>query len=113
MLLNWVRARQTAKRKADTVTLDDPDFKYDPPAPPEPDYAERQERKMRLAALWAAIAELPPGQRECIELWLGDLKYQRIASILGMTVEAVKSRIRDGKRTLHARLGADLPEDEE
>jgi RNA polymerase sigma factor (sigma-70 family) len=112
VLLNWVRARKTAKRNADTVDIDDPSFTHDPPAPPEPDYAERQEAAMRRARLWSAIAELPDGQRQCIELWLGDTKYEAIARLLGVTVDAVKSRLRDARKTLRERLGEPLPEDE-
>jgi RNA polymerase sigma factor (sigma-70 family) len=113
VLLNWVRARKTAKRSAETVDIDGPGFDNDPPAPPQPDYAERQEAEMRKARLWAAIAELPEGQRQCIELWLSDAKYEGIGKTLGISVDAVKSRLRDARKALRARLGETLPEDEE
>ena len=112
VLLNWVRARKTAKRNARVVEIDAPDFKADPPAPDQPDLAQRQEAELRRARLWAAIAELPEGQRQCIELWLGDTKYEGIARILGVTVDAVKSRLRDARKALRTRLGESLPEDD-
>src|SRR3954451_2487785 len=113
VLLNWVRARKTAKRNAKIEELDHPDFNGDPPAPDGPDLASRQEDELRRARLRAAIDELPEGQRQCIELWLGDAKYDGIAKILGITVDAVKSRLRDARRALRTRLGEGLPEDEE
>jgi RNA polymerase sigma factor, sigma-70 family len=113
VLFNWARARRTAKRSAQTVDIDGPGFDNDPPAPPQPDIAERQEAELRKASLWAAIAELPEGQRQCMELWLGDTKYEAIARTLGISVDAVKSRLRDARKALRTRLGEPLPEDEE
>jgi RNA polymerase sigma-70 factor, ECF subfamily len=113
VLLNSIRARRTAKRSAQTVDIDDPGFNNDPPAPEPPDLAERQETEMRRARLWAAIAELPEGQKQCMELWLGDTKYEAIARTLGISVDAVKSRLRDARKALRTRLGEPLPEDEE
>lgn len=113
VLLNSIRARKTAKRNAPIVDIDGPGFDHDPPAPPQPDLAERQEAELRKASLWAAIAELPEGQRQCMELWLGDTKYEAIARTLGISVDAVKSRLRDARKALRTRLGESLPEDEE
>ena len=113
VLFNWIRSRKTAKRSADTVDIDGPGFNNDPPAPPQPDLADRQEAEMRRARLWAAIAELPEGQKQCMELWLGDTKYEAIARTLGISVDAVKSRLRDARRALRTQLGESLPEDEE
>ena len=113
VLFNSIRAKKTAKRNAEIVALDGPGFNNDPPAPPQPDLAERQEEEMRTVRLRAAIAELPEGQRQCMELWLGDAKYEGIAGTLGITVDAVKSRLRDARRALRTRLGETLPEEEE
>jgi RNA polymerase sigma factor (sigma-70 family) len=113
VLFNWIRAGKTAKRSAPTVDIDGPDFGNDPAAPPVQDLAERQEAEMRKASLWAAIAELPEGQKQCMELWLGDTKYEAIAKTLGISVDAVKSRLRDARKALRTRLGESLPEDEE
>jgi len=113
--LNRIRSRGAAKRKAEVVELDDPENRYEPAARPEPDYAEQQEVELRRQALRRAIdEELSQAQRQCVQLWLEGYKYDEIARILRITVDAVKSRLRDAKRLLRARLGdaGALPEDE-
>lgn len=114
--LNRIRSFRTAKRNADVVDFDDPQNHREPAAPQGPDYAEEQEVALRRQALRRAIAEeLSPGQRQCIQLWLAGYKYDEIARILRITVDAVKSRLRDAKKVLRARLGdaGALPEDEQ
>jgi RNA polymerase sigma-70 factor, ECF subfamily len=112
---NRIRSQKTAKRGADTVDINDRNATPEPVAPAEPDYAQREEAALRSKHLREAIAELPDGSRECIRLWLNDFKYDEIAKFLGITLDAVKSRLRDAKKILRARLGAKnaLPEDEE
>jgi RNA polymerase sigma factor (sigma-70 family) len=67
----------------------------------------------RLTRMLEAIKGLPAGERQCIQLWLEDHGSDEIARILRISVVAVKSRIRDAKRALRERLGAEdaLPED--
>lgn len=112
VLRNYVRARKTAKRTANVVDLDDPDFSDEPAASPAPDYAERQQEAIRSQRLHEAIGELSPGQRQCMKLWLDDLQYNEIADALRISVDAVKSRLRDAKRILSARVGDKLPEED-
>ena len=57
-----------------------------------------------------AIASLPEGQRACLVLWLDDLSYEEIASALRISLNAVKSRIRDARKELKRRLGSDVLE---
>jgi RNA polymerase sigma-70 factor, ECF subfamily len=112
---NRIRSGKTQKRNGRTVDIDDPELvANEPAAPEEPDYAERQEAASRRKRLYDAISALPAGQRECVQLWLDDFKYDEIAKVLCMTMDAVKSRLRDAKRQLRARLGDEgaLPEDE-
>jgi len=104
---NRIRSQKTAKRSAKTVDLDDPAFKGEPAAPAEPGYAERQEATLRRASLREAIVQLPDGQRQCVRLWLEDLKYDEIAETLRISVDAVKSRLRDAKKLLQSRLGGE------
>jgi RNA polymerase sigma-70 factor (ECF subfamily) len=113
VLLNWIRARETAKRSARMVRLDDPDGSIDLPAPAGPDYAERQEHEQRQNQLREAIAELPETQRQCMEPWLAGSQYDEIAKALGISMDAVKTRIKNAKKLLSARLGDTIPEDEE
>jgi RNA polymerase sigma factor (sigma-70 family) len=107
VLYNWVRAGNTAKRKAELVEIDDPDFSYEPPAVEEPDLAERQQQALRKTRLRQAVSELSPGQRECLRLWVQGFKYTEIATILRVSIDAVKSRLRDAKKYLRERLGGD------
>jgi RNA polymerase sigma-70 factor, ECF subfamily len=113
--LNHIRRHKTQKRNARTVDIDDPQFQAnEPAAPPEPDYAERQQAELRQKRLREAMAQLPVGQRECLILFLSDFKYTEIAKSLRISPDAVRSRLRDARVTLRSRLGDHgLPEDEE
>lgn len=107
--LNKIRSGLTLKRNVKTVPLDDPDIgnRVSTPAP----QLDRITRKQ----MYAAMAELPSGQRECLRPWLDGSSYDEIARALRISQDAVKSRIRDAKRSLRARLGdgVGLPEDDE
>jgi RNA polymerase sigma-70 factor (ECF subfamily) len=106
ILLNRVRAWQTQKRNAPMVEIDDPELLFaEPIAPPQPDYADRQAKEMLRARVRNAVASLPPGQRECLRLRVEGFRYDEIAKILGISMDAVKSRLRDAMRTLRAQLG--------
>lgn len=106
ILLNRVRARQTQKRSASMVEIDDPELSFaEPAAPAEPDYAERETEDARRERVRKAVASLPPGQRECLRLWIQGFQYNEIEKILGISMDAVKSRLRDAKRYLREQLG--------
>lgn len=79
-----------------------------------PDYDSRIDNAKRLRALRAEIENLPRGQRQCLLLWLADFDYKEIATTLGISLDAVKSRLRDAKQVLRERLGPDgeFPEEE-
>lgn len=112
--LNWLRSRKTAKRNMALVEIDSPDFTQELAAPEGPDLAEQQQTAMRRKQLYDAIAELPEGQQKAQLLWLEGKSYEEIAAELGISVDAVKSRLRDARRFLRSRLGADaLPEEEQ
>jgi RNA polymerase sigma-70 factor (ECF subfamily) len=112
---NRIRSQKTAKRGAETVDIHDRNAIPEPAAPAEPDYAQREETALRSKRLRDAIAGLPTGSRECIQLWLNEFTYDEIAKFLKITVDAVKSRLRDAKKILRAKLGDAnaLPEGEE
>ena len=95
----------SAKRSGEIVEIDDPDITFDPPAPEGPDYAERQQVQLRDARLARAVSELPGSQREALRLSMLGFTYKEIAEILRITIDAVKSRLRDAKKHLRARLG--------
>jgi RNA polymerase sigma-70 factor (ECF subfamily) len=110
---NRIRSLATAKRGAKTVAIDDPKEFTEPAAPAGPDYAERQMEAMRRKQLHDAIETLPSGQKLCVQLLLDGFKYEEIARTLRITLDAVRSRLRDARRELRSRLGITLPEDEE
>jgi len=113
---NRIRSTKTHKRNGQTIAIDDPQLIGNQPHAPEgPDYAERQHAAVRRRQVYDAIAERPPGQRECVQLWLDDFKYDEIATALRISMDAVKSRLRDAKKQLRSKLGDDgsLPEDEQ
>jgi RNA polymerase sigma-70 factor (ECF subfamily) len=113
VLLNKLRDQKAAKRSGKLVEIDDPEV-TELPAPEGLDYAERQQREQRRKDLYRAIAELPEGQRQALEMWIAGFQYDEIARFLNISLDAVRSRLRDARRQLRARLGADsLPEDEE
>jgi RNA polymerase sigma factor (sigma-70 family) len=106
ILLNRVRARQTQKRSATMIPIDDPELiNAEPVAPEERDYADRQAEEVLWEKVRSAVVSLPQGQRECLRLWIEGLKYNEIAKVLGITLDAVRSRLRDAKRYLREQLG--------
>jgi len=105
VVLNWLRARTTQKRSATMIHIDDPELLFDPPAPEEPDLAEREHAEQRRRELVRAVSELPEAQRESLRLSILGFKYTEIAKALNTSVDAVKSRLRDAKRYLRTRLG--------
>lgn len=105
LLLNRIRAQRTGKRNGLTVDIDDPDISFEIAAPEEPDYGEREHEALRRTSVREATAELSEGQRQCLELLLEGLKYTEIAAALNISVDAVKSRLRDAKKLLRSRLG--------
>jgi RNA polymerase sigma factor (sigma-70 family) len=55
--------------------------------------------------VFAAIAALPPGQRDAVALfYLADLSHTQIAARLGISVGAVKTRLHKARAALQARL---------
>jgi len=67
--------------------------------------SSRDEDALRRKKLHDAIAALPEGQRHAIQLWLDGFQYTEIAHALRVSVDAVKSRLRDAKRHVDLRPG--------
>lgn len=113
--LNRVRSVSTIKRGSiRTESLDDGESVKDPADRKQKDPMDAIIETEQLRRLRQAIEELPKGQRQCLQLWLEDLGSEEISQALRISIVAVKSRIRDAKRTLRERLGDEgaLPEDE-
>src|SRR5258708_10750988 len=65
-----------------------------------PESAFLQSERNRV--LSAAMDELTPGIRTAIELRdLGELSTKKVARVLGLSIEAVKGRVYQGRRKLH------------
>jgi RNA polymerase sigma-70 factor (ECF subfamily) len=102
--------RRSGRRKEAILTdepLDRPDL--DPAVDPAI-LADRHETSARVRA---ALAELPTAYRLALTLYyFRELKYEEIATVLGLPLNTVKAHIRRGKQALAQRLaGSDLEEE--
>jgi RNA polymerase sigma-70 factor (ECF subfamily) len=101
--LNERRRRGTRSRAGVEVPVDG----VQPPdsAPPvDVVLSEEEEQTLRVRRLAAAIEKLPEGIRDCLLLRLKGLTYRAIAEVLGISVDAVKSRLHEAKALLRAHL---------
>ena len=107
------RAWETQKRKMALVSLEaertagpiesEEPFFGDPPVSPH-DRAVTADGVRRVEA---ALAELPDGQRRCIELlYFQELKYREVAELLGVKTGTVQSQVHDGMNRLRDLLAA-------
>lgn len=94
---------RTARRRLPAAPADAADLpETADPAPTAAELAARGDRAMRISA-W--IAELPPNQREAVELaFFEGLTHPEIASRLGETIGTIKSRIRLGLERLRHKM---------
>jgi RNA polymerase sigma factor (sigma-70 family) len=59
-------------------------------------------------AIWAAVGDLPPGQRAAVALrYAADLPYREIAASLETSEEAARRRVADGIAALRARVDSE------
>jgi len=120
--LNELRRRRAAKRKPEEIPMEDlpsPEnapsrdlFTGQTPLSGE-DYAGRRETIQRLLD---AIRELPENFQGPLRLRIRGHTYNEIGARLNLTVDTVKSSLRDARRRLHEKLGEepagiDLPGD--
>lgn len=62
-------------------------------------------KEARLTELEAAIQQLSPMQRQCIELfYFKKMRYQQVATALKLEVKTVKSHLQNGKQQLKKQL---------
>jgi len=102
--IDRLRARERRGRGMEAIALERP-----PEAAPMPDLERGAEINERRRAVQAALAEIPPEQREAISLaFLSGLTQMEIAEQLGAPLGTVKARIRRGlmklAETLKGRL---------
>ncbi len=66
---------------------------------------EAEAAESRLQAVEAALAQLPPAQRRCLELFYLEKKcYRDIATETGLDLNLVRSHLQNGKRMLRRQL---------
>jgi len=59
----------------------------------------------KLAAVWAAVEELPPQQRQCVQLRVRDeMSYDQIARTLRISVHTVRNHLSQALKTLRRSL---------
>lgn len=69
------------------------------------DPADAELHEQHLQQLELTLAELPPGQRQCLELFYLEKKsYREVATLTGFDLNAVKSHLQNGKRNLRRLL---------
>jgi RNA polymerase sigma factor (sigma-70 family) len=108
---NVIRSGHAKKRESKAVPMEDGVDIRDPAMTADQVIEERQEHAHRLRELHAAIRELPPATREAFILRMRGMKYKDIQKILGISLDAVKARIREAHLKLTKRLGEEPPED--
>lgn len=101
---NRIRALKSASRSAQVISIEDARAKRKVPIESAVDHASREADALRRKQLHDAIAALPEGQRHAIQLWLDGFSYSDIANALGVTAEAIKSRLREAKKHLRPEI---------
>ena len=114
--LMQLRARKRAGPSAGPFILSFPDAadvesaaaRHLPDAAQDADEAEEAEQ--RLQTVEAALAQLPPDQRRCLELFYLEKKsYREVASETGLNLNLVRSHLQNGKRMLRRQLEPPAP----
>ena len=71
---------------------------------------DAEETEIRLQSMEAALAQLPPAQRRCLELFYLEKKcYRDIATETGLELNLVRSHLQNGKRMLRRQLEPPAP----
>jgi RNA polymerase sigma-70 factor (ECF subfamily) len=77
-------------------------------APNSPDSSF--EKRQLVERLWREIRSLPTEQRRCLELKVEGFSYEETAIRTGLTVNAVKSHLQNGRRMLWRKMKGALPQ---
>lgn len=64
--------------------------------------------KEKSAKVQQAFSLLPDVEKEVLSLWLQDLSYEEMRDVLGISLDAVKGRLKRGKIRLYENLEGEL-----
>ncbi len=104
---NWLRSRSTLKRSAHEVSLDQEiEDRREPVSTAEEDDSLGT---LLLGEQWdlvrGALEELPPRMRFCLHLRIDQgLKYDEIATVMGISIQTVKSQLYQARERLKEAL---------
>jgi len=111
---NYLRSAKAIRRTANTLPLDDLPHADEaavgylwtgmPQESPETLLIDKEEAEIRARLLADAVAGLEQVSRTCMELWLAGLTYEQIAKRMGLSMDAVKSRLFEAKKKVYKRL---------
>jgi RNA polymerase sigma-70 factor (ECF subfamily) len=62
------------------------------------------ELRLALEQLWKEMSFLPPPQRRCLEMKIEGYSYEETAARTGLSIEAVKSHLQNGRRMLWLKM---------
>lgn len=95
VLLDDIRKRETDRRRGKGVPLDDPAL-----APELFELPRDIEDTLRRELLRELVSRLPPITKECVEQRIDGWSYEDIAAAMRISVDAVRTRLRDAKRMM-------------
>jgi RNA polymerase sigma-70 factor, ECF subfamily len=105
--VNHIRSLHTTKRSGTQVFIDDPEdpeaakvYSIADPRDPSNDLLTKEMTALQRRRLAAAMDDLPSGARQALKLFLAGFTYQEIATLLKVTVDSVKSRLKDARRLI-------------
>jgi RNA polymerase sigma-70 factor (ECF subfamily) len=62
------------------------------------------ELRLTLEKLWKEMTSLPPEQQRCLEMKIEGYSYEETAARTGLSIEAVKSHLQNGRRMLWLKM---------
>jgi RNA polymerase sigma-70 factor, ECF subfamily len=104
--LSWLRriARNVCidqwRKKKPEISIDGPEEEAIQLPGPAPD----EGMQIAVQQLHEEIAKLPSDQRRCVKLKIEGYSYEEMAARTGLNVEAVRSHLQNGRRTLRLRM---------
>lgn len=108
--LNSLRSRKTQKRDADEVSLQQSQeaglqvATSKSPSDATQDPEENLLSEEHVTLLRDALGRLPPQMRQCLILQQQGLNYREIATLMGVSIETVKSHLHQVRRRLSGKV---------